>query len=91
MTKEPLAVTLTTGELRALIREELVDAMKKTGAPREAPDILNAEQVAELLGVHRETVPRYAREKGLPVFGRVGSHLRFSRADVLAWIASHKV
>jgi excisionase family DNA binding protein len=86
--KDPLVV-VTAAELRTLVREEIEAAMQKAGAPTtEAPaDILNCEQAAKLLGCHPDTVPRLVKTKGLPVYGRMGSHLRFCRPDVLAWLA----
>lgn len=89
--KDSIIVT-TPEQLREIVSEAVASAIQKGGASQEAPpDILNCEQVATLIGVHPDTVPRLARKKdGLPVFGRVGSHLRFRRADVLHWIASRR-
>jgi excisionase family DNA binding protein len=86
------AIVVMTGEqLHNLISAAVEEGIQKAGAIGEAtpPDILNCVQVATLIGVHPDTVPRLTRKKnGLPVFGRAGSHLRFRRADVLHWLAS---
>jgi excisionase family DNA binding protein len=87
------AIVVMTGEqLRDLISAAVEEGIQKAGSTGEAtPDILNCVQVAALIGVHPDTVPRLTRKKnGLPVFGRAGSHLRFRRADVLNWLASRR-
>lgn len=86
-TDDPLAPLFD--RFRLIVREEL--AAQKAGAPREAPgEIINCKQVAELIDCHVGTVPKLAARRGLPVYGRVGTHLRFRRSDVLAWVARDK-
>lgn len=53
--------------------------------------LLTARQVAEWLGVSTETVLRKWRAGELPGF-RLGSNvLRFSEADIAAWLADRRV
>lgn len=47
--------------------------------------ILTATEVAEMLGVSRETIYRLARSNQIPHF-RVGTALRFSKEKVKEWI-----
>jgi excisionase family DNA binding protein len=45
------------------------------------------QELAELLGVHPETIRREAARKHLrPI--RIGPHLRFAESAVLEWLAS---
>lgn len=48
-------------------------------------DILNATQVAELLGVDRKTVYEAARRNELP-HRRLGRRLIFERGAIVAWL-----
>lgn len=87
-TPSTLIVTLTTPELRSLIREEVEAAMQSGGASRGAPpEILNRKEAAALLGVHPRTIPTLVG-RGLPCLRRVGNHWRFRRSDVVAWFRS---
>ena len=53
--------------------------------PAEAPEVLTAAQLADLLQVEEETVVELAEKEELP--GRkIGDEWRFSRAAVLAWL-----
>lgn len=53
--------------------------------PLAREDILDAGQVAELLGLRRSTIEDYARRGLLPVV-RLGRHRRYLRADVERFI-----
>ncbi len=79
------AVIVTTPEqLRALIREEVAAALRSV-QPAQA-EYLDLAGVAELLDVTTTTVRAYVRREGLPVH-RIGARtLRFSRAEVEAWL-----
>ncbi|MBN1557802.1 MAG: helix-turn-helix domain-containing protein, partial [Lentisphaerae bacterium] len=56
----------------------------------DGPSILGVEQAAVFLGLHEETVRRFARERRLPGF-KVGRAWRFSRDHLGAWIeAQHR-
>ena len=48
--------------------------------------VLNAQEVADLLGVNKETIYRLVRIDAIPFF-RVGSALRFTEESILNWIA----
>lgn len=57
-------------------------------APKLADDeLLTAEELADLLRVHRSTVYRLLRNGQLPAF-RVGSDWRFSRDLIEEWVQS---
>lgn len=73
---------------RLVVREE-VAALAKTTAENEG-DIINREQVAELVGVTTRTIPRLVKRDGLPTLRRVGKEWRFSRSQVMAWLAAKK-
>jgi excisionase family DNA binding protein len=51
-----------------------------------SPDVLNVDQVADLLGLGRNTVYEAANRGELP-HRRVGRRLLFSRTAVLEWLA----
>ena len=57
--------------------------------PLQREDLLDAGQVAELLGLKCSTVEDYARRGELPCV-RLGRHPRFLRADVEAYVLSHR-
>lgn len=82
-------VVLTADQLEALVSRAVTDALAKAGANAPA-DVLSCEQAAELIGVHPHTVPKLVRDKGLPTLRRIGKLWRFSRRDVLAWLAHRK-
>lgn len=50
--------------------------------------LLNAEEAARLLKVPLSTLYELVRSRGLPHV-RLGRTLRFTRADLGAWIAEH--
>lgn len=51
-----------------------------------APDVLNVDQVAELLGLGRNTVYDAANRGEIP-HRRVGRRLIFSRTAVMEWLS----
>jgi excisionase family DNA binding protein len=53
--------------------------------PDTLPTLLNADQVAEYLGLHKVTVLRFAREGKLPGL-KVGREWRFRADDMRAWL-----
>jgi excisionase family DNA binding protein len=55
----------------------------------QAPEIMTATEVAAYLKVHRLTVYRLVRSRGLPYF-RVGWEIRFRRADIDEWITKQE-
>lgn len=83
----PLLVHLTADELRAIVREEL----RAVASPSVSTDreVLTRAQVAELLQVHPNVIPRYVRALGLPSH-KTGGEYRFLRSEVMAWIQQRK-
>jgi len=67
---ERLLLTTTIGFCRLMITNE---------------DILKAQDAADLLGAHIETIRRMARKGELPAF-KIGKDWRFRRTDLLQWI-----
>jgi excisionase family DNA binding protein len=56
------------------------------------PPILDAAQVAELLGMNVQMVRRYAREGRLPAYKLPGGRtFKFFRDEVFDWLRSHPV
>ncbi|HEU4581705.1 MAG TPA: hypothetical protein VFS67_25795 [Polyangiaceae bacterium] len=78
-----LAVSLTLGELRELVREVALEAVAEAaGSPR--PALLDRNGLAQALGVGTSTVDRFRRE-GMPALW-AGDSPRFELADCLAWL-----
>src|SRR3954451_12427228 len=74
----------TLDRLADLVAERLA----RRQAAGEAP-LLNTADVAEIAGVHADTVRRAIRSGALKVAGYVGQRPRVRREDVDAWIASN--
>jgi PTS system nitrogen regulatory IIA component len=56
----------------------------------EYPTILDAAQVAELLGMNVQMVRRYAREGRLPAYKLPGGRtFKFFRDEIYDWVKSH--
>ena len=56
------------------------------------PPILDAAQVAELLGMNVQMVRRYAREGRLPAYKLPGGRtFKFFRDEIFDWLRSHPV
>lgn len=56
------------------------------------PPILDAAQVAELLGMNVQMVRRYAREGRLPAYKLPGGRtFKFFRDEIFAFVRSHPV
>lgn len=83
---DPLVV-MTASQLRALLDEALTAHEAKRATTSEQSDVLSCEEAAALIGVHYRTIARLVRDDGLPTLRRVGKLWRFSRRDVLAWLA----
>jgi hypothetical protein len=80
---ERLAVTLTLGELRELVRDAAIEAVAESGgAPQ--PALLDRSGLAQALGVGTSTVDRFRRE-GCPVLW-VGDSPRFELEPCMAWL-----
>lgn len=57
--------------------------------PDTLPTLLNADQVAEYLGLHKVTVLKFARAGKLPGL-KVGREWRFQADDMRAWLAARR-
>ncbi|HIE21035.1 MAG TPA: DNA-binding protein [Acidimicrobiia bacterium] len=58
----------------------------------EYPEILDAAQVAELLGMNVQMVRKYAREGRLPAYRLPDSRtFKFFRSEILEFLRSHPV
>lgn len=55
------------------------------------PFTLTPKAAADLIGVHDETIKRWAAKGKLPAFRTPGGHWRFRRSDVLALIDTEQV
>lgn len=75
---------ITEATIRQLIASEVEQALA-----RQTPDVLNAEQVAALLGLDRKTVYEYAGRGQIP-HRRLGRRLLFSRSALVAWLGGCK-
>ena len=51
--------------------------------------LMSVNDVAEFLGVHRNTVVRMIKKEGLPHF-RFGRVIRIDRHDLLLWLRKHR-
>lgn len=79
------AVALLEPVVRSMISEEIA----RLRAPAIERDGMNADEVAEFLGVERKTVYEYANRGEIP-HRRLGKRLVFSRRALVAWLGSWK-
>ena len=79
----------TADELAAIIETAVASALAKA-RPSEPSEIMTAEQVAELVQVCVETVPRLVRNAGLPEIRAIGNHRRFRRSEVIEWMTARR-
>jgi predicted DNA-binding transcriptional regulator AlpA len=82
-----LLVTITIGQLRGLIREEIQAAR----APQQDADrLLSADEAATLLSVSPDWLYRHAKK--LPFTRKLGPKmLRFSHQGILKYVAARKL
>jgi predicted DNA-binding transcriptional regulator AlpA len=82
-----MLVTMTRGELRSLIKEEIQAAR----APEQDPDrLLSADEAATLLSVSEDWLYRHAKK--LPFTRKLGPKmLRFSYQGIVKWMATRKL
>lgn len=81
-----LIVTMTQEQLKQLV----VDAVKMATGVREQKPYLTEDEVAEMLGVHKQTVRNYVKQRGLPAIRLSEREVRFERGALLDWIDSHR-
>lgn len=79
-----LLVTLTVEQLRELIREEIRAAIGPDGSAT-LDALLNAEQVAKILGVEPAYVYSQARVKKIPSI-KIGKYRKFSPSQIKKWL-----
>ncbi len=82
-------VVLTSEQLEVIVSRAVTDALAKAGTNAQG-DVMTCEQAAALIGVNARTIPRLVKANGLPTLRRLGKLWRFSRRDVLAWLAQRK-
>ena len=87
--KEPgaMIVTLNVAELKALIQEAVVIALRN-GSGSAADELLDVERAAKMLG-HSE-IWLYRNSKRLPFSVRTGRSIRFSRKGIEKWIEGQR-
>lgn len=81
-------VILTENQLKEIIREAVAEALKAPRLGGYNDKMLTAEEAAALLNYSRDWVYRNKDKIGGHRIGRRG--IRFSRADLEAWIASRR-
>ena len=74
-------ITLSPAELCELVRAELEAHTAKHNPPR----LLSPDQLAQWLGVERETIHTYVSRDGLPCVRLGPKLLRFELAAVMKW------
>ena len=77
-----LALTLTVDQLRALVREEV---HKSVNGSANLEPLLDAEDVAKILGVDTAYVYGLARDKKIPSV-KLGKYRKFMPAQVKKWL-----
>lgn len=79
-----MTITLTKEQFERHLDEERAMAIR-----REPPEVMTVIEVAEYLGLHKDTIYQMVAAGTLPVFRpmrRQGRNLRFLREDVRAWL-----
>lgn len=79
---------LDATELRQIVAEEIARALA-ANQPRPVREGMNADEVAQFLGVDRKTVYEYANRDQIP-HRKLGKRLLFSRSVLMAWLGSCK-
>lgn len=87
-----ILTTLTTDELRDLVKQAAAEALDESRAAKWArvPEILSAEEACKLTGFSIYTLYRKTSRKEIPHFKR-GRKLFFRRDELIAWIMEGKV
>jgi len=73
---------LTPTDLEQLVRDTWEAARREAAAP----EVLTADECAELLRVSRKTITTYVEQRGLPAH-RLGQEFRFRRSEILDWLS----
>lgn len=82
-----MVVTMSVGELRELIRQEVQTTVRTGG--QEPDEWLDLEAAAKIMGVSAQWI--YHNRKALPFASKIGRRLlRFSRNGMQRWMESRK-
>ena len=81
-------VILTENQLKEIVREAVADALKAAKFAGNEDKMLTAEKAAAFLNYSRDWIYRNKDKIGGRRIGRRG--IRFSRADLEAWVASRQ-
>ena len=82
-----MLVTITVGQLRELVREEIQAA---TTTQHETDRMLTAEEAAEMLSMSTDWL--YRNAKKLPFTRKLGPKmLRFSQQGIVKWLPTRKL
>ena len=83
-----LSVTLTVGQLRAVVREEIEKASGQNG--HQGDKLLDAEEACKILSASSDWLYRHANR--LPFTRKLGPRMiRFSSQGIQKWLTSRKV
>ena len=85
---DDMAVTLTVGELKAIISDAVVSALHSSNGRGEPEKLLDAKEAAAMLGYSE--IWLYRNSKRLPFSVRMGRSIRFSRKGIEKWIETQK-
>lgn len=55
----------------------------------EAPEILNADEMAQYLDLSKQTIYKLIKEESMPHY-RAGKSIRFNLEEVLKWLEENK-
>ena len=79
-------ITITPDQLRQLIREEVISALKSAAVTTStADDVLTLSEARDVLRVSDSTMRRMVRQKEIPSF-TIHSRIFLSRVDVETWV-----
>jgi len=81
-----LLVTLSIGQTRELVREEVAKALSL--APQQER-LLHAKEAAEMLSVSEDWL--YRKAKSLPFSRKLGRNLRFSYQGIIKYLAGRQL
>ncbi len=88
-----LCVTLTVGQFRALVREEVQAATEQNNGhgEQQPPTLLTVKELAKVLKVKESRVYDFPRKGDNPIpHVRVGRYPRFELSKVLTWLKEKK-